>query len=160
MIEESIRNVEKGTSIARKTSDALNKIVDDIAKVTSLVGNIAVASNEQASGIEQVNQGIMMVSDVVQKNSATAEESATASEELSSQADALKEQVSRFKLRKVKNSAIHYGEIRNLDPGIIKMLEGMSENMRKKDIAEDDLQEVPEENPKKIVLSDKDFGKY
>jgi len=46
------------------------------------------ASNEQASGIAQVNKGLEQVSMVVQNNSATAEESAAASEELSSQSGA------------------------------------------------------------------------
>jgi len=160
MIEESIRNVERGTSIARKTSDALNRIVDDVSKVSELIGNIAIASNEQASGIEQVNQGVMMVSDVVQKNSATAEESATASEELSSQADALKEQVSRFKLRKVKNGTISYGGTKNIDPGLLRMLSNMSENMKSEVNTGDVPSDVSGENPKRIILSNKDFGKY
>ncbi|UZQ86924.1 methyl-accepting chemotaxis protein [Thermoclostridium stercorarium] len=159
MIEESIRNVEKGTAIARKTSDALNKIVDDISKVTTLIGNIAVASNEQASGIEQINQGVMMVSDVVQKNSATAEESASASEELSAQANALKDQVAKFKLR--KNGAISYRSLKSLDPDVLKMLDGMSENARTKEIAGDTPAEISDKNKqKKIILSDKEFGKY
>jgi len=64
------------------------------------VGGIADASNEQASGIAQINKGIEQVSQVVQNNSATAEQSAAASEELSSQAELLKEMVGRFKLNK------------------------------------------------------------
>ena len=160
MIEESIKNVERGTSIARKTSEALNQIVDDVSKVSELIGNIAIASNEQASGIEQVNQGVMMVSDVVQKNSATAEESATASEELSSQADALKEQVSRFKLRKIKNATVSYGGIKNIDPSVMRMLSNMSENMRTTANMNNSSSEISEDNPKRIILSNKEFGKY
>ena len=99
MIEGSIKNVVDGTAIAKKTSDALNKIVEDVSKVATLIGDIAVASNEQSSGIAQVNEGIMLMSEVVQKNSATSEESAAASEELSSQAQNLKEQVAKFRLR-------------------------------------------------------------
>jgi len=160
MIETSIRNVERGTAIARKTSEALNKIVDDISKVTALVGNIAVASNEQASGIEQINQGIIMVSDVVQKNSATAEESASASEELSSQADALKGQVAKFRLRKFRNGAFSYGGIKNLDAGVIRMLDNMSENKKSKTNPEDESAEIQDNKPKRIILNDNDFGKY
>ena len=99
MIEGSIKNVVDGTAIAKKTSEALNKIVEDVSKVATLIGDIAVASNEQSSGIAQVNEGIMLMSEVVQKNSATSEESAAASEELSSQAQNLKEQVAKFRLR-------------------------------------------------------------
>lgn len=126
--------------------------------MASLVGEIATASNEQASGIEQVNQGIMMVSDVVQKNSATFQESAAASEELSSQADALKEQVSRFKLKKSGNKALPYEEMKNLDPEIIKMLDSMTENKKSKSGKKNELND--KDVPKKIVLDDKEFGKY
>lgn len=163
MIEDSIKNVEKGTDIAKKTSEALNRIVDDVSKVATLIGDIAAASNEQASGIEQVNQGIMMVSEVVQKNSATAEESATASEELSTQADALKEQVFKFKLRKSGNSINYNGGTRNSDQGIIKMFDNMSENKGLKINNKDESSESSESSdakPKRIILSDKEFGKY
>jgi len=100
MIEGSIKKVDDGTKIATTTAAALNKIVDDVAKVSGIVGNIASASNEQAIGISQINQGIMQVSEVVQMNSATSEESAAASEELSSQAVLLREQAARFTLKK------------------------------------------------------------
>ncbi|NLT15004.1 MAG: methyl-accepting chemotaxis protein [Clostridiales bacterium] len=102
MIDGSIRNVESGIKIANETAEALKRIVTEVTNATELVGSIAVASKEQALGIEQLNQGIIQVSLVVQNNAATSEESAAASEELSSQADQLKEVVSVFK---VKNSS-------------------------------------------------------
>lgn len=100
LIEGSISKVETGTKLANATAEALGNIAVGIQKSASLVGNIANASNEQASGIEQINVGIEQVSKVVQNNSATAEESAAASEELSSQAEILKQMVGRFQLRK------------------------------------------------------------
>lgn len=99
MIEGCIGKAEIGTSIADKTAESLNKIVEDTIQVADFINQIAVATNEQAQGIAQINQGIMQVSNVVQTNSATAEESASASEELASQAEMLKEQVNRFKLK-------------------------------------------------------------
>ena len=63
------------------------------------MGNIAQASNEQASEIAQITQAIDQVSQVVQTNSATAEESAAASEKLSSQSEILMEMVGAFKLK-------------------------------------------------------------
>ncbi len=159
MIEGSIKKVEGGTKIANQTAEALNKIVEDVTKVANLVSNIAIASNEQASGIAQVNQGIMQVSEVVQTNSATSEESAAASEELSSQAELLKEQVAKFKLRKSQYVPQSYRGMDELSPGILKMLDQM--NARKGTAS---ANEVNKENsvatPKKIILSDKEFGKY
>lgn len=160
MIEGSIKKVEGGTKIANQTAEALNKIVEDVTKVASLVSNIAVASSEQASGIAQVNQGIMQVSEVVQTNSATSEESAAASEELSSQAELLKEQVSRFRLRKT-NTAVHgYKSMDDLNPDIIRLLDQM--NSRKTPAAgnEPHNESTPAAASRKIVLSDREFGKY
>ncbi|MBC3797611.1 methyl-accepting chemotaxis protein [Acetobacterium tundrae] len=100
LIEGSINKVKVGTKIADETAVALTDIVAGIEKVTDLVSNIAVASNEQATGIAQINTGIEQVAQVVTQNSATAEESAAASEEMSSQAELLKERINQFQLRK------------------------------------------------------------
>lgn len=105
LIEESIRKVDAGTKIARNTADALGKIVTHVAEAASLVSAIAVASNEQAAGIEQLNSGLMQISQVVQTTAATSEESAAASEELSGQAAQLKDTVSVFKIRNRQSSA-------------------------------------------------------
>jgi methyl-accepting chemotaxis protein len=100
LIENSIKKTEAGTKIANETATALADIVNSSEDTVQLVAEIAVASNEQASGIAQVNTGIEQLSQVVQINSATAEESAAASEELSGQAEMLKSMVSRFQLKK------------------------------------------------------------
>ncbi|MDO9493988.1 MAG: methyl-accepting chemotaxis protein [Acetobacterium sp.] len=99
LIEGSISKTEVGSKIAGQTADSLKEILNQIEKVTSLVGDIAQASNDQASEIAQINQGIEQVSQVVQINSATAEESAAASEELSGQAEILKQMVGAFRLK-------------------------------------------------------------
>ena len=99
LIEGSIEKVETGTRIANQTEVSLKEILNEIEKVTGLVGDIAQASNEQATEIAQITQGIEQVSTVVQTNSATAEESAAASEELSGQAEMLKQMVGTFKLK-------------------------------------------------------------
>jgi len=150
LIEGSIKTVDAGTKIATDTASALNQIVDMVAKSANLVSEIAIASNQQASGITQLNQAITQVAQVVQTNSATAEESAAASEELSSQADLLKELISRYKLKKVMMNT-------NLTPEVLKILQSMSA----KEHSSDQTMGVVEENSKeKIALDEADFGKY
>jgi methyl-accepting chemotaxis protein len=105
LIEGSIDRVEAGTKIADETAESLREILAEIEKVTRLVGDIATASNDQASEIAQIKQGIEQVSQVVQTNSATAEESAAASEELSSQAEMLKQMVGAFQLKRTGNGS-------------------------------------------------------
>nr|WP_320048805.1 methyl-accepting chemotaxis protein [uncultured Desulfuromonas sp.] len=99
LIEGSVSNTEKGTEIAEKTAQALDEIMNDVNKVSALVGDIAIAADEQAQGIGQINLGLGQIDQVTQQNTATAEESASASEELSAQAQQLKEMLARFTLR-------------------------------------------------------------
>jgi len=161
MISGSITKVAAGTKIADETAVALNKIVEDVAKAADLVGDIAVASSEQATGIAQINQGIMQVSQVVQTNSATSEESAAASEELSSQAELLKTSVSKYNLKTVGQVHSKYDDI---NPEVYRMLENMSNKNRMPNMqetvnwnkAKGDVMMAKE----KIVLSDNEFGKY
>jgi methyl-accepting chemotaxis protein len=98
MIENSIKKVKDGTGITESAAAALAQIVDGVTRATSLVGNIATASAEQAVGINQVTKGIDQVSRVVQANTAAAEESAATCQELSGQSELLKQMVNQFKL--------------------------------------------------------------
>lgn len=156
MIEGSIRKVEVGTKFANETAQALNRIVEDVSKATSLVSDIAIASNEQAAAIEQVNQGIMQVSQVIQTNSATSEESAAASEELAGQAEVLKESVSKFSLKKNYANTRQYDE---LNPEVIQMLEKRF-SQKKSSQVNGEKEKVNSGNNARIVLSDSEFGKY
>ena len=156
MIEGSMKKAEGGTRIAKKTADALNSIVNEIEKVASLVNNIAIASNEQAIGIGQINQGIMQVSQVVQTNSATSEETAAASEELASQADLLKEEVSKFTLKRSSG----YGKNDEISPEVLAMLKTMKDTSNSSIGTKTDIREEGTTTKSKIILSDKEFGKY
>ena len=157
MIEGSIKKVEGGTRIANETANALNKIVEGIAKAATLVGDIAVASNEQALGIAQINQGVMQVSQVVQTTSATSQESAAASEELSSQAELLKEMVGKFKL---KQNVKSYSQVDDLSPEVLKMIEDMAARKKANSGHKELARTGVAASKKKIALSDKEFGKY
>ena len=68
------------------------------AEVSSIINNIATASNEQTEAISQISHGLGEIAKVTQSNSAVSEETAAASQELSSQAELLKQLVSYFKL--------------------------------------------------------------
>ncbi len=105
MIEGSVKKVEDGTKIANQTAGALNAIVESVSKAAGLVGEIAIASNDQASGISQINQGIQQVAHVTQTNTATAEQSAASSQEMSAQAELLQDMVARFRLREMEGNA-------------------------------------------------------
>jgi methyl-accepting chemotaxis protein len=151
MIEGSIKKVGDGSKIANETADALSKIMEGVTNVANLVGNIAIASNEQATGIAQINQGVAQVSQVIQNNSATAEESAAASEELSSQAQLLRQQVNQFKLKRKAFSGQSGSQV-NSNPEVSKMSEHQALPAPNLSIAQ--------KAKGKIALSENEFGKY
>jgi methyl-accepting chemotaxis protein len=99
LIEGSVCKAENGARMADATAHQLHEIVDEISKVTSLVAEIASASNEQAQGIGQVNIGLSQIDQVTQQNTASAEEGAAASEQLNSQAVQLRDLVGHFDLK-------------------------------------------------------------
>ena len=157
MIEGSIQKVELGTQIASNTAKALSGIVNSVAEAANIVEGISVASNEQAQGIEQINQAIMQVSQVVQSNSASSEQVAAASEEMSGQAEMLKQMVCKFKLKSIDNK----NNFDNLNPELLKLLESMSKSNDFEDIKTiNEAAKLVEGSKKKISLSDNEFGKY
>lgn len=99
LIDETLQAVENGSGLASKTASSLESSAQVTNDAVTLIDKIALASNEQAASIAQVNQGVEQISAVIQTNAATAEESAAASEELSSQSNLLKSLISNFKLR-------------------------------------------------------------
>ena len=99
LIESSVDKTKRGSEIAGRTEQALADILSGVGKATTLVSEIATASNEQAQGIIQVNQGLQQMESVTQQNTASAEQSAAAAEQLSAQAAHMREMIARFRLR-------------------------------------------------------------
>jgi len=99
LIAKSGHEIEKGDEVATHTAEVLNTIVDQIKQTTDLVAGIAIASNEQAQGVNQVSIGLQQIDAVTQQNTAAAEESASAANEMSSMAASLQQRVSQFKLK-------------------------------------------------------------
>ncbi len=99
LIENTVSKVDNGTKLANVTAKALEQIVDGVAKVTDLVGEIAIASNEQAQGIGEVNKGLALIDQVTSANTAGAQESASASVVLASHAEKVRQILSKFKLK-------------------------------------------------------------
>ena len=98
LISDSLTKVENGGKLVVDAGVKMNEVVDSFSVVTRLVTDIASASREQSTGIEQVTQAVAQMDEVTQQNAALVEQAAAAAESLQDQASELVEVVSRFKL--------------------------------------------------------------
>jgi methyl-accepting chemotaxis protein len=96
LIQDSVARVDEGSKLVDESGQTLEEIVGAVKKVTDIVAEIAAASREQSSGIEQVNKAVMQMDTTTQQNAALVEEAAAASQAIVEQAQALNSLVSRY----------------------------------------------------------------
>ena len=99
LIDSTVNAVLNGTTIADKTADSLRRAVAHVKEMDKVIRDIAVAAEEQARSVEQVNSGVEQISAVVQTNSATSEQSTASSEEMMTYAHNLKQLTEYFRIR-------------------------------------------------------------
>ena len=109
LISGSVEQVEVGNRLADEAGATMKEVLDGVKRVTLIMGEIMSASEEQATGIEQINQALTQMDQVTQQNAALVEEAAAAAESMREQAGALVEAVSVFKLREgaPSSAAVH-----------------------------------------------------
>jgi methyl-accepting chemotaxis protein len=98
LIGDSVDKVEEGSKQVAEAGKTMDEIVGSVKRVTDIMAEITVASQEQTSGIEQINQAITQMDQVTQQNAALVEEAAAAAASLQEQASGLSQVVSVFKL--------------------------------------------------------------
>ena len=95
-----------GVSLAERAGTMLAQLVPDIGKTSELIREVAAASREQSTGIEQTNQALQDLDRVTQQNAAAGEEVATTAAELAAQAEELNAAVAYFKLAPTPVAAV------------------------------------------------------
>jgi methyl-accepting chemotaxis protein len=104
LITNSNLVVKEGVSLVNRAGTSLTEIVESIKSVAGIVGEIASASSEQATGIEQVNRALVQMDEVTQQNSALVEENAATAKTLEQAAEAMVTQVSFFRIDEDQDS--------------------------------------------------------
>lgn len=104
LIGDSVEKVEDGSKLVGEAGKTMDEIVVSVKRVTDIMADIAAASVEQSSGIDQVNQAVTQMDEVTQQNAALVEQAAAAAESLEEQAQTLSETVAQFRL----DSEHHY----------------------------------------------------
>ena len=90
LIEGTIGKVKDGSEQASTTQKAFFKVAGSAERIGALVGQIAVASNEQSEGIREINRALEEEDKTVQLNAASAEETAGVAEEMFRQAEEMR----------------------------------------------------------------------
>ncbi len=85
LIKDSVQKVDEGSSLVNESGETLQAIVNAVKKVSDIIAEIAAASQEQSTGIQQVNQAVTAMDEMTQKNAALVEEAAASSELLDEQ---------------------------------------------------------------------------
>ena len=98
LIQDSVRKVEDGSTLVTRSGATLDEIVASVKRVTDIVAEIAAASREQATGIDQVNKAVTQMDTVTQANAGQTEELSGTAEALATQAQQLQAMVARFTL--------------------------------------------------------------
>ncbi|MGW9064069.1 methyl-accepting chemotaxis protein [Achromobacter animicus] len=98
LIEDSAGKVGVGARQAEGAGATMQEIVTAVQQVTDIMGEIAAASHEQASGIDQVNLAVAQMDEVTQQNAALVEEAAAAAGSMQDQARELVRAVGVFRL--------------------------------------------------------------
>lgn len=98
LVEKTVGELAGGYDIARRTEVSLQAVVQNVVKVSDLLGEINAASNEQAQAVGQIGKGLQQIDQVIQQNTANAEETSSATCELSSQAGELHTLMRQFTL--------------------------------------------------------------
>jgi methyl-accepting chemotaxis protein len=104
LIANSSAQVSRGVQLVGDTGQALNGIVGKVSHIDTLISEIAQSSQEQATGLNQVNAAVNQMDQVTQQNAAMVEEATAAASNLRTEAGELARLVARFETGQAANA--------------------------------------------------------
>jgi methyl-accepting chemotaxis protein len=96
LIKDSAGKIEEGAEIADKSGIVLTEIVSSVKKVSDINNEIAEASSQQATGLQQINKAMTDLDQSSQNNAASAEQIASTASEIQNQASDVENDVSHL----------------------------------------------------------------
>ncbi len=104
LIEDSVQKVNQGAELVENSGTTLSEIITRVNKVTDIVAEIAAASEEQSSGIEQVNRAVMQLDELTQQNASLVEEASASSQSMADRAASLHELVTQYRVNQTQTA--------------------------------------------------------
>ncbi|MGG6196741.1 methyl-accepting chemotaxis protein [Pantoea allii] len=105
LITQSVEHVAKGSGLARQAGNTMEEIVKSVQGVTTIMGEITIASDEQSNGIGQVSIAVSQMDQVTQQNAALVQQVSSAAQGMLEQTVMLRDAVSIFRIEKSANLA-------------------------------------------------------
>lgn len=99
LIDRSVNRIDEGNGQVKEAGAAMADILLSVSKVSELIEAISLASNEQSTGIDQVNVAVTHMDAATQQNATLSQESSAAAKAMHRQAEHLLDTVQIFKLR-------------------------------------------------------------
>lgn len=98
LIKDSVGQVNEGAKLVDESGTRFQTIVKDISNLSTIIGEMAGAANEQSAGLGEINNAVIGLDTITQQNTALVEEIAAASEALRNDAMEMQQQVAFFRL--------------------------------------------------------------
>ncbi|OFZ22552.1 MAG: hypothetical protein A2X94_03600 [Bdellovibrionales bacterium GWB1_55_8] len=93
LVKNGRSKVETGTVVAKRCGEVLDELVQDVGRVTDMVGEISSASAEQATGVQEITNAMRQLDQVTQQNTSSSHQAAAASAQLATQAESMRASV-------------------------------------------------------------------
>jgi len=97
VIDKAVGSTDNGARLVENARLNMEELLSTATEVSQLMGDIAAAGEEQASGVEQINKAIAQMDQVVQMNASLVEEATAAAGSMASKAAELAQSVARFR---------------------------------------------------------------
>ena len=98
LISDSVQKIDNGSARVQVAGQTIDDVVQQVNRVSRLIGEITASTAEQSSGITQVSEAVTQLDQVTQQNAALVEQGAAAAASLREQADKLARAIAVFRL--------------------------------------------------------------
>ncbi|NYE63407.1 methyl-accepting chemotaxis protein [Duganella sp. 1224] len=98
LIEQSVRQVARGSALVAQAGTSVHGMVDSAVRVTGVMAEIMAAGDEQSAGIHQIHDAVAQMDAATQQNAALVEQATAAAGALEAQAGTLDRLVRGFRL--------------------------------------------------------------
>jgi len=104
LISDSVQSVDAGSLLVGEAGRTITDVVASVKRVSGSIAEIAAATGEQSTGINQVNEAVTELDKVTQQNAQLVDESASASESAKQHAIRLAQAVAVFKVDHIEHA--------------------------------------------------------